>query len=75
MHRHVTNYRGYQIEAEFDQRWLVRFFATSVAVPTLAYPSFFQLKRAELFEVLERARTRIDHALPAKDASTQRNEE
>jgi hypothetical protein len=75
MQRHVTNYRGYKIEAEFDQRWLVRFFATSVAVPTLAYPSFFQLKRADLSEVLERAQMRIDNALPAKDGSKQRNEQ
>jgi hypothetical protein len=65
MEHHVANYRGYKIEAELDERWLVRFFATRPDVPTLAYPSFFQMKRGSLAEVLEKARMRIDAALPA----------
>ena len=63
MEDYTAHYRGYKIEAELDDRWLVRVEPTRPDLPILAFSTFRVPLAATLAEALDDARARIDGVL------------
>jgi hypothetical protein len=63
MEHYAAHHRGYRIEAELDERWLVRVQPTRPDLPILAFSTFRVPHAVTLSEVLDDARARIDAVL------------
>jgi hypothetical protein len=63
MEQYAGHYRGYKIEAELDERWLVRVQPMRPDLPILSFATFRLPREATLFEVIDNARARVDAVL------------
>jgi hypothetical protein len=72
MESYGAHYRGYEIEAELDGRWLVRVQPTRPDLPILAFSTFRVPHAATLTEALDDARARIDAVLTVGELNRER---
>jgi hypothetical protein len=63
MEQYTGHYRGYKIEAELDQRWLVRIQPMRPDLPILSFATFRLPREASLLQVIDNARSRVDAVL------------